>query len=313
MDDQSLNDNILSGIEMLQGSSRISKINKGYSNDQKFLVKKDSQLYLLKCFDLDELSSKQAEFEVIQNMQKYEVNCSRPIEMSTLTNTEMGYMLLTFIDGEEATEAIPTYSEDVQYKIGLEAGQELAKMHMWHAPASIVPWHDRKLAKHKRYIEQYVSLPSDARIKDDTQLLAFIDRNLHLMIGRPNVFQHDDFHVGNLIVKEGKFAGVIDFNRWDWGDPVHDFLKAGMFSSEISVPFTIGTIKGYHCNQEPDEDFWTLYSLYLAMTIISSIVWILQVRPVELPIMMSKLERVLEDHNYFNNMIPRWYLEEQRS
>ncbi|MGO4184819.1 hypothetical protein AB4Z17_26980 [Paenibacillus sp. TAF43_2] len=92
---------------------------------------------------------------------------------------------------------------------------------------------------------------------------------------------------------------------------LHEFLKAGMFSSEISIPFTMGTIKGYHGDQEPDEKFWTLYCLYLAMTIISSIVWILKVRPVELPIMAEKLERVLEDHHYFDSIVPRWYLEVQ--
>ncbi|WP_339209145.1 aminoglycoside phosphotransferase family protein [Paenibacillus sp. FSL K6-3182] len=191
----------------------------------------------------------------------------------------------------------------------MEAGQELAKMHKWHAPASVLSWHDRKLAKHKSYIEQYMA--SGARMKDDAKILSFIEQNLYLMKDRPNVFQHDDFHVGNLIVKEGRLAGVIDFNRWDWGDPVHEFLKAGMFSSEISIPFTMGTIKGYHGDQEPDEKFWTLYSLYFAMTIISSIVWILKVRPAELPIMVEKLERVLEDHHYFDSIVPRWYLEVQ--
>ncbi|WP_054024881.1 aminoglycoside phosphotransferase family protein [Bacillus sp. FJAT-28004] len=310
MNEQELIDNIVNGIETLQGSSRISKINKGYSNDQKFRIEKNGQLYLLKCFALDELAAKQAEYEVILNMQKYDVNCSKPLEMSTLPNTDRGYMLLTYIDGHEATEAISAYSEEVQYKIGLEAGQELAKMHRWHAPASVTPWYDRKLEKHKRYIEQYMS--SGARMKDDAQFLSFIDRNLHLMKDRPNVFQHDDFHVGNLIIKDGSLAGVIDFDRWDWGDPVHEFLKAGMFSSEISIPFTIGNFKGYHGKQEPDDKFWTLYSLYLAMTIISSIVWILKVRPVELPIMMEKLERVLEDHNHFNSIVPRWYLEGSR-
>lgn len=40
------------------------------------------------------------------------------------------------------------------------------------------------------------------------------------------------------------------FNRMNWGDPIHDFLKAGMFSSEVSIPFSIGQIKGYHANRE---------------------------------------------------------------
>jgi aminoglycoside phosphotransferase (APT) family kinase protein len=307
--DERLSELFINEIGLLRGSSRISKINKGYSFDQKFIVEKDGQAYLLRSFALDELSAKQAEYAAICQMQSYDVLCSRPVEMGALPNSNIGYMLLTFIDGEEATDILPAYSPSIQRAIGLEAGRELAKMHRWHAPVSTATWHERKLAKHKRYMEHY--LKGEARLKGDEAFLAFIDRHLHLMEGRPNVFQHDDFHVGNLIVKNGKLAGVIDFNRLDWGDPVHDFLKAGMFSSEVSVPFTIGQIIGYHNDHEPDEQFWTLYSLYLAMTIVSSIVWILQVRPSELGIMTQKLERVLEDHDHFNTIIPQWYLEER--
>ncbi|MCZ3365579.1 MULTISPECIES: aminoglycoside phosphotransferase family protein [Methanobacterium] len=37
---------------------------------------------------------------------------------------------------------------------------------------------------------------------------------------RPNIFQHDDFHAGNIIINNNKeLTGIIDFNRYDWGDP----------------------------------------------------------------------------------------------
>ena len=128
------------------------------------------------------------------------------------------------------------------------------------------------------------------------------------MKDRPNIFQHDDFHVANLIVKDNKLSGVIDFNRYDWGDPIHEFLKVGFFSSEFSIPFSIGQIKGYHLKHEPDEHFWQLYSLYLAMSIVVSVAWILKVKPEELNIMMNKINRVLEDHDYFERVIPKWYI-----
>ncbi|MGM0883073.1 MAG: aminoglycoside phosphotransferase family protein [Bacillota bacterium] len=310
MNDIGLSKLLVDEITALHGSSRISKIYKGYSSDQKFIVEKDSQKFLLKSFTLDDYPSKQTEYEALRMMQQYDVKCSRPLEIGSLEKVGLGYMLLTYIEGEEATEALPSYSTAVQYEIGAQAGKELAKMHKWHAPSSIAPWFDRKLAKHQQYIEQYYK--GDVRVKQDTKVLSFIDRNLRLMKNRPNMFQHDDFHVGNLIVKNEKLSGVIDFNRLYWGDPVHEFLKAGMFSTEISIPFTIGQIKSYHRDQEPEELFWRLYSLYLAMTIISSVVWILKVKPEEITIMMEKIERVLQDHDYFNNIIPRWYLEEQK-
>ena len=49
-----------------------------------------------------------------------------------------------------------------------------------------------------------------------------------------------DVKDGNLIVNGGRLSGIIDFNRYDWGDPVHDFVKTAYFSSAESVPFSAG-------------------------------------------------------------------------
>jgi aminoglycoside phosphotransferase (APT) family kinase protein len=67
--------------------------------------------------------------------------------------------------------------------------------------------------------------------------MEFIEKNERYIKNRPNLFQHDDFHAGNIIVKENRYAGVIDFNRYDWGDPIHEFYKLALFSREVSIPF----------------------------------------------------------------------------
>lgn len=127
------------------------------------------------------------------------------------------------------------------------------------------------------------------------------------MKDRPNIFQHDDFHIANLIVKDRRLSGIIDFNRYDWGDPIHEFVKVGIFSAEVSVPFSIGQIQGYHGDKEPNHAFWQLYSLYLAMTLVSSVVWILKVKPEELDSMLSKIYKVMDDHDDFDLLVPKWY------
>ena len=38
------------------------------------------------------------------------------------------------------------------------------------------------------------------------------------------MYQHGDFHPGNLIYMENGEIGVIDFNRWEVGDPYEEFL-----------------------------------------------------------------------------------------
>ncbi|WP_281255100.1 aminoglycoside phosphotransferase family protein [Paenibacillus herberti] len=153
----------------------------------------------------------------------------------------------------------------------------------------------------KEYAECGVS------INENEKLLSFKDGHLDLLKDRPNRFQHDDFHFGNLIMKDDTLSGIIDFNRWDWGDPIHEFVKVGIFCSEVSVPFSVGQIQGYNSGMEPSEQFWRLYSLYMAMTLISSVVWILKVKPEELDSMMEKVHRVMKDHDHFESVVPKWY------
>ncbi|MEK8127677.1 aminoglycoside phosphotransferase family protein [Paenibacillus filicis] len=281
---------------------------KGYSSDRKYLVRKAGQSYLLRTFDSQQNTAKQMEYQALEKMKELQVRCSRPLEFGSIPALRIGYMLLTFIEGQDAAEELPGYSSQDQYRIGCEAGSELLKMHRYHAPAHIASWYDRKVSKHKRYMEAYLKL--GVRIKGDELIISWIEQHLHLMKGRPNRFQHDDFHVNNLITRDKQLAGVIDFNRWDWGDPVHEFLKVGMFSADVSIPFSIGQIRGYHQGQEPDDLFWKLYSLYMAMCMISSVVWIIQVKPEETTIMMDKIDKVLDDHRYFELAKPAWYAED---
>ncbi|MEC0240327.1 aminoglycoside phosphotransferase family protein [Paenibacillus dokdonensis] len=292
-------------IPLLAGSDSMIHIDKGFSGDQKFMVTKESRKYLLRVFDIKLYPQKGMEYEALIRMQHYQVQCSRPLELGRWDDIELGYMILTFIEGEEAAVGISDYSPETQYAIGLEAGAELLKIHQYNAPEFIQSWYERQLKKYHRNRDQYRSC--GVQIKDDTKLFAFIDEHLHWMLHRPNRFQHDDFHLANLVVKDGHLSGVIDFNRCDWGDPIHDFLKISFFSSDLSVSFAIGQIHGYHGQQEPDKTFWQMYSLYLAMNLVGSVAWTLRVYPEGISDMMNRIDRVLEDHQYFENMVPVWY------
>jgi aminoglycoside phosphotransferase (APT) family kinase protein len=291
-------------IPLIHNCKDIVKINKGFSADDKHVViQKDDSKLLLRIFDLSVFDSKKSEYAILERMQDYNINCSKPIRIGKMSNN--GYMLTSYIEGIDAQEELPNYSDAEQFQIGSNAGKELRKMHQYSAPKHISPWYSRKVEKHQKYIDAYITC--DVRIKNDKEIMQFIEENIYLMKQRPNLFQHDDFHVGNIIVNDKKFAGIIDFNRYDWGDPIHEFLKVGMFSREVSVPFSIGQIKGYFNDSEPDEYFWRLYSLYLAMCVFSTVVWTIRTIPDNIEEMLDKVYTFLEDHEYFRKLKPVWY------
>ena len=60
-------------------------------------------------------------------------------------------------------------------------------------------------------------------------IISYLEKQLPLLQQRPVVYQHGDFHVGNFIYLPTRQVGVIDFNRWDFGDPYEEFYKLQFF------------------------------------------------------------------------------------
>ncbi|RLQ92760.1 aminoglycoside phosphotransferase family protein [Planomicrobium sp. Y74] len=292
-------------IPYISNFEKIIQIKKGYSSDEKYLIHMlgDQDKLFLRIFKPEQLEAKKIEYAILKKMQDYGVASLKPLAIGK--TMEKGYMITSYIEGNDAGEEISTYSEQEQYDLGIAAGKELKKMHQYAAPDTIAPWHFRKIEKHRKYLDAYLSC--GIKVKNDKQIMDFIDENFQLMEQRPNLLQHDDFHLGNLIVKNKKLAGVIDFDRYDWGDPIHEFLKIGIFSRGISVPFSSGQIKGYFQGDEPGEEFWRLYSLYMAMCVFSSVIWTLNTIPEDMDNMLQKIELFLDDHDYFNRLQPKWF------
>ncbi|CAM4481321.1 phosphotransferase family protein [Paenibacillus tarimensis] len=294
---------------LFSAEADIQPVYRGMSGDGKFLVtecagKDLANRYLLRTFPTDLEERKQIEFDLMAKLHSSGIRCAKPLATGRLTS-ELGYTIVSYIEGQEAAEVITGLTQREQYQIGLDAGTELGKIHDFAAPALAESWCERKTAKHRRYIEAYTK--QSVRIPHDDKVMSFIEQNLPLMQGRPDCLQHDDYHLANLVIRDGKLAGVIDFERYDWGDPVHDFLKLGMFCTELSMPYSIGQIDGYHRQQPPTELFWRLYALYIAMCLFSSVVWTLQVQPDNMNAMMLKINRVLDDHDNFERIKPAWY------
>ncbi|GLF90587.1 aminoglycoside phosphotransferase [Bacillus safensis] len=296
---------LMQHIPILKEAVSIDQIDKGYSRDEKWIVTMSSgEKYVLRCTNQEQFEKVKTQFELLTQLKRYGVQCADPVNMDVLEEKQQLYYILSFVEGQEAKEIISQLTEEKQYALGVSAGKDLRNMHTYPAPAHIEPWEDRIMKKHHRYLDAYRK--SGISIEGDEKVAQFIAEHIDIVKGRPNQFQHDDFHLGNIIMKNTQYAGVIDFNNFDWGDPIHDFYKIALFSRETSEAFSAGQINGYFNGNIPD-DFWLLYSVYVAMSIFSSIMWVIKFDPGQMHEMIERLENVLKDHDYFDQMEPHWY------
>ena len=284
--------------------SKIEKINKGWSDDVKYYIEtEDNQKLLLRISAIENYGQKKTEYEVICKYSEIGFEMSQPISFGICNHNQNVYMLLSWIEGEDLELALPKLNEKKQYELGREAGAILRKIHKLEVPSYEIPL-ETKIPKKKMQIQRYIE--SKVRIANDEKILDFIDKNIHKIWSKKPVYQHGDFHPGNLILTpEGKI-GVIDFNRWEIGDPYEEFYKLESFGTEVSIPYCRGQINEYFEDNIPNE-FWDILAVYVAHAALFSIKWAEKFGQKDIDSMVKICEKSLKHYDYFNRSIPSWY------
>lgn len=293
---------IRNSISHLNNAKEIVELRKGYSDDQKYVI---DRKYLLRIFPIQEAARRHNEFLSLNKLHELSKYVPEGLEFGEIQDFQKAYMILTFLPGVDAEEGLSKLIEEEKYAAGITAGSELKKLHTYSAPLNHPAWEQVKSAKINKYMLEFEKLDLDQNIMDILQ--KYIESNLYLLNDRPNKFQHDDFHPSNLLIHNRSFSGIIDFQRMDWGDPIHDLQKLGFFSKQVSIAFTKGIVDGYHDGQLIDDSFWELYSFYSAVHIVSALVWGKKRSQSQFKLLLEYSHDVLKDHDNFRCIIPQWY------
>lgn len=282
----------------------LEKINRGWSDDVKYYIETyDNQKLLLRVSNIEKYEAKKKEYEVIQRYAELGFIMSQPLSFGVCNHKQNTYMLLTWIEGEDLELALPKLDLEQQYLLGREAGSILKKIHSLNVPEDEIP-SITKIPKKRRQIQSYIE--SKARIAGDEEVIKFINENLDKLWSKPPVYQHGDFHPGNLILTpEGK-VGVIDFNRWEIGDPYEEFYKLESFGTDFSIPYCRGQIDSYFKDHVP-EDFWEILAIYVAHASLYSIKWAEKFGQDDIDHMIGICKKSLLHYDNFKKYIPSWY------
>lgn len=298
--------NFIKDIKRFTEWEMIEPIEKGWSADIKFyIVDKKGEKFLLRLSNIDLFEKKKLEYENLFLISKLGINMSVPVEFGICDGGKKVYSLLTWLEGEEAIDIIPTLPKSKQYELGVEAGKILQKMHTIKPVEIKESWETRYKRKIDIVIKAYKK--SGHKIENDEAIFDFIKYSEVYLKGRPITYQHGDYHLGNMLITPDGSIGIIDFNRSSYGDPWEEYDRF-IFSWEKSIEFAIGQIHGYFDNKVPDE-FFKLMSLYNARNLIASIPWSITYGNQELEHTFAQISKVKEAYNGFKSYIPSWYRE----
>ena len=279
------------------------QIDKGWSGDQKYCaVTDDGTKYLLRTSSIDRLERKRREYEKMSEVAQLGVPMCMPVEFGTCA--EGAYSIQTWIDGEDAENMVMAMDSAEQYHYGLDAGRILAKIHTIPAPKDVPSWEARFNAKIDRKIAMYENCELKYECGGDA-FLSFLAQNRHLLSGRPQSYQHGDYHIGNMMIDRNGTLTIIDFDRDDFGDPWEEFNRI-VWCAQAAPSFASGMVDGYFDGNIPME-FWKLLALYISSNTLSSLPWAIPFGEGEIHVMRKQAAEVLAWYDGMKNVIPSWY------
>jgi len=276
-------------------------IKKGWSDDKKYrVIDASGTRYLLRISPLARREHRKALFEMLKRVSAMGVPICESIEFGTCTDGV--YLLQSWIDGEDIESVLPSLPEATQYALGVKSGELVRKLHNIPAPESQEDWAVRFNRKVTRNIHKYREC--GLRFTGDEHILKYIEQNRHLLENRPQCFQHGDYHVGNMMLERDELT-IIDFDRYDFGDPWEEFNRI-VWSAAASPLFATGQLRSYF-GGEPPLEFFKLLAFYISSNTISCLPWAISFGQSEINTAMQQTADVL---NWFDNMrnpVPIWY------
>ena len=281
----------------------LEPVTAGWSGDKKYCaVGADGRKFFLRVTPPEKAEKARKCFELQKRMQALGIPMCIPLECGDLADGF--YTLQSWVEGENAEECIPAMTEVEQYSLGLTSGVILRKIHSIPAPDGAPDWESRFNAKIDRKIKGYEECP--IKFEGAEAFLQYLAGNRALLHGRPQCFQHGDYHIGNMMVEHGKLV-IIDFDRFDYGDPWEEFNRI-VWCAQAAPPFACGMVDGYFDKSVPTE-FWRLLALYISSNTLSSIPWAIPFGQAEIETFIAQAEEILGWYDGMTRVVPRWYSE----
>ncbi|KAI2631835.1 kinase-like protein [Hypoxylon sp. NC1633] len=193
------------------------------------------------------------------------------------------FIMQARLDGVPLEEALPRLSQQDLQRIGHQVGQYLLQLRRYHSPQTHMldgrPVVDRRLFK-----------PLDSNLAGNNYSVCTTDDELRNNLSRaiasrldnstlnnfmsmmpsamPFTFSHSDVHEGNIIVKQGMFVGLIDWElagyypRW-WEYVNSCELLSDYLPAPLREPQALAWFRVYHAIREGTENWHQTLRFYL--------------------------------------------------
>ncbi|GIP37149.1 aminoglycoside phosphotransferase [Paenibacillus sp. J31TS4] len=289
----------LSGLAV----TSMERIDRGFSKADKYILSTTDKetSYLLKLYPPEQTSRRLLQAWLLRQHALNGVKAQMPVRFGRAGKDGSCYLVLTYLDGASGERELPSLNEPDQYRFGLEAGRQLRRIHHLKPPLAF-DWHAKRLDKYGKKRAACARLGLTFHRQEELE--RYITQHAGLLRTSPVRFQHDDYHPQNLILSKNGEVGVIDFDSFDWGDPLEEFFKLPKYTVAVSRAFARGQVDGYFDERVPAL-FWHRYNLFVALNQHASQLGGHAAGRLEE--VRERTRQIVETHDWTYNGPPEWY------
>ncbi|HBP38351.1 MAG TPA: hypothetical protein DD640_06365 [Clostridiales bacterium] len=282
---------------------KLTEIADGDSPDRKYYVKNcEHQRFLLHVADCSQYDRKKNEFYYLSKVHEAGAPVPEPVNFGFCNQGSALYLQTRWIYGRPGTRELQSLEKHKQYSLGVDAGLCLKKVHHCRIPPRPNNWKSLQTDRINRMKSRLD--PGWTRCAQLRRVLELIDAGQEFLAGRPQQLLHGGFQTDNLILSYENSLSMIDFENWQYGDPLADLATVLTQIRHISLPCAIGILDCYFTFRINDQELQML-RFYGALDLMEQLAGTDWRQNPEAE--GNKLQVFLKDYQSFRSICPVWY------
>ncbi len=284
---------------------RFSEITEGNSSDRKFYVKNNErERFFLRIADCSLYDRKKNEFEYLKMIRGFGMPVPDPVGFGICNKGRSLYLQTRWIYGTPGPQKLADLDLYHQYYLGTDAGLCLKAVHYCQIPPRRNNWATIQRARAEKILKTYHG--GRKKIGQDRKLLDFIQQCFPLLDDRPQVLLHGDFTTDNIILSHEYSFSLIDFDNWQYGDPLIDLANVLTHIHQISMPYAIGILDCYFAFDINDEEM-RLLAYYAAVDLLERFTAAQIQSEQACEKIIEQARALIKAFHGFKNLDPTWY------
>ena len=284
---------------------KLSEITAGDSTDRKFYVKNcDRERFFLRIADRSAYDRKKNEYEYMKTVRSFGIPVPDPVGFGICNRGRSLYLQTRWIYGVPGPLKLTEVDRFYQYYFGTEAGLFLKYVHHCKIPPRRNCWAQQQAVRIGRIMEFYQSCRH--KIPYDRKLFDLILRCQPLMADRPQVLLHGDFKNENIIMSYEYSLNLIDFDSWQYGDPMFDLANVLTSIHKFSHPYALGILDCYFAFRVTDLEM-QLITCYAVLNLLEKLIAVQKEADETIGLILEEARTLMRDFQGFKRIDPVWY------